>query len=221
MEKIFLRVNIESIKVQSNGDLPKKQNADEDDKRAKKNNAIVAILVYPRSGAPNVISTKMVDLQHNQVKRFNLDDFWDSGLFKEEIDGETILRIQVTDRDECSKFEKVFTTIFSTLMGAGFGAVTGGISNVFLGAIVNLGIKTYTGTLSVGKDEKINVIGEAEFKLTANSIPNKLPLRLIAPKTIKKKVLVFEGNKVVRKERTLVKKGSNGEIVLQLSAMPL
>lgn len=165
MSKILLRVNIEKVWVKSNGDLPKKENADEHDKKAQKNNAIVATMVYPRSGAPNVISTKMVNLQNNKVKSFDLEDFWDSGLFKEEVDGETKLRIQVTDRDKISKFDKVFTTIFSALMGAGLGAVTGGISNVFLGAIANLGIKTYTGTISVGKGEKINVIGEAALTL--------------------------------------------------------
>ena len=152
---------------------------------------------------------------------FMLTDFWDSGLFKEEVDTETILRIQVTDRDERSKFDKVFTAIFSTLMGAGLGAVTGGISNVFLGAIAKLGIKKYTGTISAGGDEKIDVIGEAEYKLKTSNIPEKLTLKLKAPKTIKKKVLVFEGSKVVRKERTVVKKGPNGEVVLQLSATPL
>lgn len=223
MSKILLRVNIEKIWVKSNGDLPKKENADEDDKKAQKNNAIVATMVYPRSGAPNVISTKMVDLQNNKVKSFNLEDFWDSGLFKEEVDGETILRIQVTDRDEISKFDKVFTTIFSALMGAGLGAVTGGISNVFLGAIANLGIETYTGTISVGKGEKINVIGETgEIKLNTNEIEENLTLKLTAPKTIKKKVLVFEGSKIVRKEKTLVKaEQPNGEILLKLSSTPI
>lgn len=220
MSKILLRVNIEKIWVKSNGDLPKKENADEDDKKAQKNNAIVATMVYPRSGAPNVISTKMVDLQNNKVKNFDLEDFWDSGLFKEEVDGETKLRIQVTDRDKISKFDKVFTTIFSALMGAGLGAVTGGISNVFLGAIANLGIETYTGTISVGKGEKINVIGETgEIKLNTKELEENLTLKLTAPKTIKKKVLVFEGSKIIRKEKTLVKgEQPNGEILLQLSS---
>lgn len=177
-------------------------------------------MVYPRSGAPNVISTKMVDLQNNKVKSFDLEDFWDSGLFKKEVDGETILRIQVTDRDEISKFDKVFTTIFSALMGAGLGAVTGGISNVFLGAIANLGIETYTGTISVGKGEKINVIGETgEINLNTKELEENLTLKLTAPKTIKKKVLVFEGSKIIRKEKTLMKgEQPSGEILLQLSS---
>ncbi|NIM13729.1 MAG: hypothetical protein GTO45_16770 [Candidatus Aminicenantes bacterium] len=152
-----------------------------------------------------------------------MSDFWESGLFKEEVEGETILKIEVTDRDKISTFSKIFAKLAKALMGAGFGAISGTISNAFLGAIVNLSLSEYKESLTIDKDESIDVIGKAEKKIDVNNIPdNPLELELVAPKTIEREFYAYEKDrptKIIKDKQTLLKKGqNNGKIKLHINA---
>ena len=76
-----------------------------------------------------------------------------------------------------------------------------------------------------GKDERIEIIGEARVPLNLGSIPPSLSLDLKAPATLKKRFFAFErpgSSKIVEKEITLTNKGkSNGTIELELSTHPI
>ncbi len=218
----ILRVNVASIEVKSNGDPPKTKAKKKKKKKDKpKNNAITAHMKYPRSGAANVTSKIDVDLKDGQLETFDLGDFWVSGLFKEELYGETILTIQVTDRDEIGKLDRYLAKFFGAVVGAGLGLITGGISNTIVGAVVNLPVAAIKGSFVIDSKERIDVIGEAKIKLSENAIPDTLILDLKAPKTIKKTFYDFEkpgSKKVVKKEKVIIKEGqNNGRIQLRLA----
>ena len=231
MTRNILRVNIVSIQVNSNGDPPhnkkamkkiKEKKGGKKKKDEKKNNAIIANLKYPRSGAPNVSSKIPVDLKDGVETTFDTKDFWDSGLFKEEIQGETILTIQVTDYDEISKLDKFLAKFFGTILGASLDLLTGGITNTIVGAVANLPTKAIKGSFKINKKESVDVIGEANIKLFESKIPkNLLLLDLKAPKTIEKPYYDWEkpgSMKVVQKRKVLIKEGQiNGKIFLKLS----
>lgn len=219
MIKKLLKIYLKSIKVEKNGDLPFESHPTEGDEE--KNNAVIATLVYPRSGAAAVTSAKYVDMNNDKELVLNTADFWESGLFKEEVQDETILKIQVADRDKISKFVKFLTMFTKTLMGAGFGAVTGGITNVFLGAVVNMALNEYKQSLNIDKDEHIDIIGVAETKIELNDMKETIIMDLKAPKKIEKAYSRFispESNRVIREKVTILEKGqSNGRIELKIS----
>ena len=216
----LLRVNIEEITVTTNGDSLLDSPSTKKEKKSPKtdNNAIVATLVYPRPGAPTVVSTKTLNLRPRVEHRFVLKDFWNSGLFKEEVLDETILKIQITDRDGKSKLAQFFLKVFSTALGTGLGPAVSGISNVFLGAIATTGLAAQTKAMAGDGKAKIIVIGEASHKIDLrNPVKNQLTLQLKVPKAFKT-VAITGGKRRV----TTFKTGQQiGTIKLRLSTADL
>lgn len=76
-------------------------------------NKLVATMRYPRSGAPTILSTKdgiwltsQADKATKTGTRFDRhNDFWESLLFKEVVNGETRLQIKIVDLDSAGKLE--------------------------------------------------------------------------------------------------------------------
>jgi hypothetical protein len=222
MSKKLLTVTIESITVFSNGDVPGAKPASGDEK---KNNAVVASLKYPRSGAPEVVSGLQFDLTNNESPKLDLADFFDSGLFKEEVQDETILQIKVTDRDVSSKAEKVLLSVLSVVFSAGLGIATGGL-NKFLGAVTGFGIDSITGSIKGAGDESIFIIGQTDkVRLEMDKLPADQPLRmniaLTVPKEVRKPFFVLENGQEVKKELVLAQGIHNGNVVLRLTAKPV
>lgn len=215
MSRKVLIIKVESIRVNSNGDP-----ADEVPGKDARNNAIIANLKYPRPGAPNITTTMPLNLTSGQELALNLDNFWESGLFKEDVLDETVLSIEVTDNDKIRKLDKFLARFVQAIMGAGLGMVTGGISNAIVGAVVNLPVAAIKGSYRIDKDNTLAVIGQASRALDISSIPETLELDLVAPKTIEKKYLGFKepgSTQVVQKKKRLIKKGDvNGKIRLSL-----
>jgi hypothetical protein len=211
LKRAIVRVELVSAFVESNGDPPE----DIITIAEEKNNAIVATLKYPRSGAPSVVSSFPVNLKSGVEISFT-GDFFERGLFKEEVQGETELELVITDRDEPNKLDQLLGQLFSVLMGFALGGVPS-----FIGAIGKVGVKAATDSLSETSEHTV-VIAKSTRRvlLKVGEIPTRIEVDLKAPVTIKKKVRVFNEEtppKVVLKEMTLVKKGDKGKVVLELS----
>lgn len=131
------------------------------------------------------------------------------------------MKIMVADRDKISKFSRFILTLTKTLIGAGFGAVTGGITNVLLGAAVNLALNEYKESLNIDKDEHIDIIGVAETKIDLNTPQNTVTMNLKAPKLIEKSYYKIQSPPLTGVDRvteTILRKGEdNGIIELQIS----
>lgn len=109
-----------------------KLQAHEEAPRPEIDNALVATLDYPRSGTSKISCFRALRLAPG-VPAPDLGDpgeFLDSGLFKEEVQGETVLRIRITDMDR----KNPTLQFLRKLLRGAFSAVTGdflrGISNV-------------------------------------------------------------------------------------------
>jgi hypothetical protein len=100
MVKRILLVSIESINVFQNGDVLGQGAPAGKDKR----NALMASLKYPRSGAPSVTSGQHFDLTNNVPLKPDQTDFFQCGIFKEEVQDETILQVKLTDTDESGSY---------------------------------------------------------------------------------------------------------------------
>lgn len=219
MAKKLVRVLIEDLIVFSNGDVPGESPASDQEL---KNNAVVGSLLYPRSGAPEALSVIQLDLKNNQSpETLNPSDFFsDSGLFKEEVQDETILKIKVTNRDSRSRFAQIFGRVLGGLLGI----ATGGFGSI-LGLVSGLGIDALTDSIETEGGEQTFVIGASEpLRLKIDQLPQNPPLRvnlpLVVPKEIRKRFFVLENGKAVQHELVLGKGKHNGHIILQISAEP-
>ncbi len=184
MPRTLVEIQLDSLKVISNGDLPKDKKPVKPKGTGKENNVLMATLVYPRSGAPNVVSTKAIDLKDDQV--YAPKGYWKKLLFKEEIQDRSVLKIEVLDRDEVSKVAKFFVAIFNTILSTVLGGlVKGAISHEVVGAVANLGVAKIAGAYELGDGVSLDSIGEFELELKESSIPTIVEGDLIAPKTIK------------------------------------
>lgn len=222
MARGILRVSVREVTVSANGDVPEDKNPEA--RSAEKNNAIVANLRYPRSGAPSVVSSLAVNLESGGTTRFDVDDFWRSGLFKEEVDGETVLSIQILDRDLTSRFAKVVAALAGTILTAGLGGVVGGISNAIVGAVASLPVNALGASFQLD-DETMTVLGEAQKELKVGEIPGELILTLVAPGTVTKDYWAPErpgDTQLIKKQKILVRQGDAlGTIALAIGWEPL
>ncbi len=207
MARGVLRLLVESVTVKSNGDVPGDKNPEA--KSEDKNNVLIATLRYPRSGAPSVVSALKVNLESGVSTTFDITNFWESGVFKEEVDGETILKVQVLDRDVTSRLTKFFALLFGTILKAGLGVVTGGISNAIVGAVASLPAEAFGATFEV-EGERFYVVGEGEIALKADNIPPQITISLKAPADLIKEYWATKqggDTKVVKKQKILLKQG--------------
>ncbi|HLI85776.1 MAG TPA: hypothetical protein VKV17_17815 [Bryobacteraceae bacterium] len=218
MLKKVLIVKVESVTVPFTGLLPGEQPKPAADGQPKRN-ALAATLLYPRSGAPSVATVMPLDLRPQTALRRDLGDFFDSGLFKEEVQGETILEIEITESDVHSALEKALIQVFTTLLSTGLGVATGQLPQI-LGAVTNLGCGAITDSIKKAGDDQKQSIGKSDkIRLRMDAItetPVRMALGLTAPEKIERSY--FEGG--VQKTLTIEKGAPNGEIVLEVSAVP-
>lgn len=139
MKRKFVRIYLDEIQVLYNGDEvvnsgSQTRQPNEDDEDAL-DNSILASMEYPRSGVSLVSTLKTMDLPSRYPYNLSNKSIWVRGLFKEEIQDETILSIVVSDKDKRSAFTRWFSNIFGVVLNAYLGKAAAGISNIYAGAV--------------------------------------------------------------------------------------
>jgi hypothetical protein len=139
-------------------------------------------------------------------------------LFKEELHGRALLRIQLVDVEKPSTFEKFLVAMFGATFKAAWGLLTGGISNVILGAVAETAAAAHLE--SIKEEERVFVIGEAEVTLQdVDELPRQLQLELTVPERVLRHRLVYDQDtgKYVRTGEMLLQKGVvNGTVQITL-----
>jgi hypothetical protein len=153
----LLYVTVESITVATTGE-PLNVN----DKSV--THALMAILIYPRSGAPTVTSALPIQELARGTTTLSSPSFFSNGLFKEEVQDSTLMNIKVMNRQGEGKIDKFFLKFFSTILGVGLGALAGGLGAV-LGAISGIAIDALKGGIQGAGNDEVIAIGET------NNIP--------------------------------------------------
>ena len=219
----LVTIRITHLVVTSNGDFPG-ENPSHDAELGLKNNSLLASLTYPRSGASQVLSAKQYDLANSVPAQLldpdTPDNFFDTLLFREDVDDQTMLHLKVTNFDGSGKGTKFFFKLFSVVLGAGVGVASGGLSTV-IGAIVGFGVdQIKTGINSAG-DAHIDTIGQAQLPISVveySTVPVVKVLQLIAPQTIQRSG--FVGQPPAEHTMDVTTKGkSNGSITLEITAV--
>ena len=107
------------------------------DKTAQFDNLIEGTLIYPRSGTPEVSTLKKADLPSRTKVTFDTSNFWESGLFKEDIDTETQFKLSIADKDTVSKTGNWIRKILSAVIDTALGGKVKAITNLFQGAVAS------------------------------------------------------------------------------------
>ncbi len=157
MPRKLLYVTVDSITLTTTGESP---NVTDDATK----HALMATMLYPRSGAPTVTSALPIRELTPGTNDLTGLGFYSNGLFKEEVQDSTLLNVKVVNRQETSKIEKFIVTLFATILGAGLGVVTGGLTGV-LGAVAAFGVDALKGGIKSAGDDEVITIGET------NNIP--------------------------------------------------
>jgi hypothetical protein len=193
-------------------------------------NAIVCKLSYPRSGSSSVESMRQVRLPSGRPngKPPILNEtpvFLDHGLFKEEIQGEALLQVAVTDTDTKNPFVQFLRRVLSTA----FSSLTRGLVSDISGVVANSAATVLSGEIAgklsgsdkkrvllVAVSEKVRLNVDAEGRLgVGNPSPDVrfedgvLKLRLKVPQYLQ-----------ITTNKYLKRGGQNGEVEIALTSEP-
>lgn len=137
MALIHTRMNISEIELYYDGDqFVTKDTAGRAVDEDAADNILEFALKYPRSGVAVVSTTKIMDLPSRTKVTPDAESFWSSGIFKEDIDGETIFSMSVSDKDMQGKFTNFLRRICCSMFGTLVSGKLGAITNVFQGAVL-------------------------------------------------------------------------------------
>lgn len=217
-----------------------------------KDNTVVVTLAYPRSGETALNCARPLDIpaiaKGSQEPSLDLSskDFFEAGVFKEEIQDETILQVLVIDRDPKSKFGLALRAALAAVFGGVAEKAIGGISEIVVNKTAGL-LAERLGEKTKGSDkERVRGIAESAKALLRirgdNSAPlieisavekganlsfspdtGLLRLPLSAPMDVivsEKKVEMIGGATKEQEPETLHKGAPNGWIEIELTAGP-
>ena len=199
MSTVF-EITLETIVVNENGRLRDKESV----------SALTASLVYPRAGVSQVTTIKQLKLTDKNAHQYDSKDYQTRILFKEEILGETELKMQLATVRKASKLDKIIQATFKGAVLAVFGSLAGTLGTIVIGAVTG-------GTKSIFEltksDKEIFVIGEAEMQMFESLPDGDYEIKMKVPKNIDVEYPEMTMDGVRYKKVTLLKKGTSNAIV--------
>lgn len=236
MSEWLLRATIREVRVEYNGtDTPGTPPPDHEHEQR---NVVVAVLAYPRSGAAVVTSLRELNLPSGEAFTDFGDapTFFDNGLFKEVVQGETALRVNISDRER----RNAFVRFVRRALGGGLGALLRGRSGRMLGGMVGNLTKALSDAiegsdqrirnLTVANSERAQIFIDSDGRITVKAGSRDdairfedgvLRLALTAPRTFSQTVVdeSRSGSRPRATERVIIERGApNGYIDLGLRA---
>lgn len=200
------RLSLTRLDVRENGSLAKTVAA-----------TLSVSLIYPRSGYPLLVTVKKLgDIADGHQRDFGMPNpstglpyTWnDTILFKEEIDGEAYLSVQVKiGKSGVEKF-------LDGLMKGVFGAAAGTIASPYVAVLGDSLVKAIFDTKD---DDDLQTIATGSV-LLREAFVGPLVIPLVAPADVKQRGPVIEGPNTVIKELTLLTKNqANGSVTIDVS----
>ncbi len=131
-------------------------------------NVIIFKLSYPRSGTSSVETLKKVQLKsgldRNKLPFYSkaAPSFLEDGVFKELIQGETILQVFVTDADPNNAFLQFLRRVFSTAFTAVAGGAISGLSGVLANSTATVLSKDIAGNLKGDGTNRVQTIAASD-----------------------------------------------------------
>lgn len=187
-------------------------------------NTVQATLHYPRSGESAVTAFRTMALGDGEAagKDFGDDpDFFDSVLFKEEVQGETDLVVEIQDKDPKNPVLRFLRGLAVTLFGNVAGGLLKGVTHVVASSAGNEVSDQVKSAMKPDKaTEKVHVIAESERVKIRLNADGSLQVTNAAPGS----AIEFQGGVLRLKMKTPRKVGNlginapNGAVTLLLDA---
>lgn len=185
-------------------------------------NVLQATLDFPRSGERSVTAFRAMALGDGQGNGKNFGpnpDFFKSVLFKEEIQGETELQVQVQDTDPRNPVLSFLRSVAATLFGNIAGGLVDGISHVVPSSAASVVSDRIKGGISPGdKKVKVHVIGESEKVRIQIDQAGNLQVSQLGPQDTFQNGILTLHLIAPRKVGTVGEGGPNGQVILLLDA---
>jgi len=191
-------------------------------------NAVVCKLSYPRSGSSSVESIKRVRLPNGKVNgKPPINNastvFLEHGLFKEEIQGEALLQVAITDADPRNAFLSFFRRVLSTAFAAATKGLISDISGVVTNSTATVLSKDIAESLAGGKKKQVQLIASSDKVRIGIDENGGLTVENTGPgisysKGVLKLALKAPQYLQVASNKYLPRGGGNGEIEISLES---
>ncbi len=190
------------------------------------NNLLTATLLYPSAAKATVTTVKAFKLRDDQVidvtgvnpSTGEPFSYGDRVLFKEEIEGECELVLEVSDVEQPTTLDRIITGIIGAAFKGAWAIVTGGISNIVLGAVVGAASGAHLKALSTEGDQ-VRVLGRASVALQSDMKSGEREVPLVVPDEVELTQVVLKpgGSSGHDVKKTVLKRGSvNGRVVMRI-----
>jgi hypothetical protein len=212
-------------------------------KAQQKDNVVTAVLAYPRSGESTIMAIRPMDLPAGATVDWSSKDFFEAAIFKETIQGETVLEVKIADKDKKSPFwlfiRGVLSAIFKSLasdaiegisevfVSKAADGISGKIEKVIKGgekasvAVVAASGKARIEVGSSGQVQVPNATGGGDAPIQFETSTGILRLALTAPRDVTKTVKLTNVGGKMKQVKEILKKGEpNGFVELRLRSEP-
>lgn len=194
----LFQIKLKSVLVNENGTIK------EDVKGV---NAIETSLIYPKEGVPSILSIRALELEDGVPLDFTAKSLEEQLLFKQSIQGESMLEVDLTAIEKLSRIESAVANALGSAIAAlvkaisGVGGVTGAVKNV---------------TKSLFK-EKISCIGTGSSLINENTPEGDFVVHLKVPKKVKLARIKLNLDGTHERQTITLKKGyDNGKVVFDI-----
>lgn len=194
----LFQIKLKSVLVNENGTVK------EDVKGV---NAIETSLIYPKEGVPSIFSIRALELKDGVPLDFTTKSLEEQLLFKQSIQGESMLEVDLTAIEKLRKIESAIIKALGSAIAAaakaipGFGGVTGIVKNV---------------TKSLLK-KKISCIGTGSRLINENTPDGDFAVHLKVPKKVKLARIKLNLDGTTERHTITLKKGfDNGKVVFDI-----
>lgn len=196
----------------------------ERDKRG--NNLLTATLLYPSAAKATVTTVKgfrlgddqVIDLAGVNPATGEPFGYGDRVLFKEEIQGECELVIEVTDVEQPTRLDKIITTIIGAAFKGAWAIVTGGISNIILGAVAGAASGAHLNSLTA-EAERVRALGSGAVTLNGDMQDGDRDVPLVVPDDVELTQVVLKPGATPGYDlkKIILKRGTvNGRVAMRI-----
>lgn len=208
--KYIYQITLKSVLLLENG---MKENA-------KGHNLLSFTLVYPREGIMSMETIKKLSLKKRKTLSLKNTAFSDKLLFKESIQGDSSLIINLTAIEEASKIKSILNQAGQSGILVGLSAIPGGMGMSIITAVAKNVINSIFD-MAQPKD-KLTILGQIDFPINQSNLKNgELTLHLTVPKkTIIKERRIRNGKRVLS-TKTLKKGLGIGKVILDVTRIEL
>ena len=177
-------------------------------------NLFSASLVYPREGIQSIETVKQFLLKPNEVYSLKRVNFAEKLLFKESIQGDSAIRIQLSAIEKPDKIIGIIKGLMRTGVMTGLSLVTGGVGISIITAVTK-GLTQSIFDMAEASD-KISILGSIDFPINSDLQEGELILNLNTPETIKLIERKYENGQDLLVTKTIMKGYGIAQVVLDV-----